>query len=70
MKVKELIELLKDMPQDLEVYSYCDHGQTPERTGSPRVAHTDELEYFLWDDWATDPHDVKENCYRKAFVLL
>ena len=30
MKVSRMIELLQQMPQDLEVYSYCDHGQTEE----------------------------------------
>jgi hypothetical protein len=32
MKVSKMIELLQQMPQDLEVYSYCDHGQTPEES--------------------------------------
>lgn len=37
MKVSKMIELLQQMPQDLEVYSYCDHGQTPEESQSPSV---------------------------------
>ena len=37
MKVSRMIELLQQMPQDLEVYSYCDHGQTPEESMSPQV---------------------------------
>lgn len=30
MKVKELIEKLKELPQDLDVYVEADHGQLPE----------------------------------------
>lgn len=37
MKVSKMIELLQQMPQDLEVYSYCDHGQTPEEPCDPSV---------------------------------
>ncbi len=37
MKVSKMIELLQQMPQDLEVYSYCDHGQTPEESCDPSI---------------------------------
>ncbi len=37
MKVSRMIELLQQMPQDLEVYSCCDHGQTPEESCEPSV---------------------------------
>lgn len=37
MKVSKMIELLQQMPQDLKVYSYCDHGQTLEESCSPSV---------------------------------
>lgn len=37
MKVAKMIELLQQMPQDLDVYSYCDHGQTPEESCDPSV---------------------------------
>lgn len=70
MLVKELIELLKDMPQDLEVYSYTDHGQTPEKTSTPSVAYTTEISYSLWEDWTTDEEEASENEYEKKFVLL
>lgn len=50
MKVKELIEALQAMPQDAEVYSYCDHGQTPETTYVPNLRYTPErLTYTLHD---------------------
>ncbi len=37
MKVSKMIELLQQMPQDLEVYSCCDYGQTPEESCGPSV---------------------------------
>lgn len=40
MKVKQLIELLKEMPEDYEVFSICDHGQQPERSQEPMIACT------------------------------
>lgn len=45
MKVSEMVELLQQMPQDLEVYSYCDHGQTPEKSMSPQVVVVVKSEY-------------------------
>lgn len=45
MKVSEMIELLQQMPQDLEVYSYCDHGQTPEESLRPHVVAVVKSEY-------------------------
>lgn len=47
MTVAELIEALKQMPQDAQVYSYTDHGQTFEQSQSPSVMYTDEVEYTL-----------------------
>ncbi|WBF79415.1 hypothetical protein BNCALIDO_00025 [Aeromonas phage vB_AdhM_TS9] len=37
MKVSKMIELLQQMPQDLEIYSCCDHGQAPEESCDPNV---------------------------------
>ena len=61
MKVSQMIELLQQMPQDLEVYSYCDHGQTPEESQSPSVyvlikdynGYADP-EYYMTKDDAID----------------
>lgn len=69
MKVKELIELLKDMPQDLEVYSYCDHGQTPEKSGVPSVAYTDNFEYLYEGNWLHED-EAEDYGYTLPFVLL
>jgi len=73
MKVFELIELLKDMPQDLEVYSCCDHGQSPERTSTPSIAFTaaeKANEFCLWDNYTTDDGDAEEFGYTQKVVLL
>lgn len=69
MKVSELIELLKDMPQDLEVYSYTDHGQTPEKTSTPSVAYTTEISYSLWEDWTTE-EEALENEYKRSLYCF
>jgi len=38
MTVSELIEQLKEMPQDLDIYIYADHGQMWEESrGAERV---------------------------------
>lgn len=46
MKVSTMIKMLQEMPQDLEVVSYCDHAQTPEFSMSPcvRYVKADEFE--------------------------
>ena len=58
MKVSQMIELLQQMPQDLEVYSCCDHGQTPEEAHDPSVyvlikdnnGYVDPESYMTWAD--------------------
>lgn len=58
MKVSKMIELLQQMPQDLEVYSCCDHGQTPEESQDPSVyvlikdhnGYVDPESYMTWAD--------------------
>lgn len=45
MTVAELIEALKQMPQDAQVYSYTDHGQTFEKSQSPDVVYAEEASY-------------------------
>ncbi len=68
MKVEELIKYLKQMPQDLEVYGYCDHGQTPEKVCHPSVQYTDELCHSLYDGYSSE--DDPEEGHTKEFVLL
>lgn len=58
MKVSRMIELLQQMPQDIEVFSCCDHGQTPEESQSPSVyvlvkdhnGHVDHESYMTKGD--------------------
>lgn len=58
MKVSQMIELLQQMPQDLEVYSCFDHGQTPEESQGPSVyvlikdhnGYVDPESYMTWAD--------------------
>ena len=58
MKVSRMIELLQQVPQDLEVYSCCGHGQTPEESGEPSVyvltkannGYIDPESYMTWVD--------------------
>jgi len=49
MKVKELIVALQSMPQELEVYGICDHGQAPEKACIPSIIYTDTDSYTIQD---------------------
>lgn len=70
MKVRELIELLKAMPQDLEVYSVTDHGQAPEKSQTPCIAYTDDVTFCLWDNYTTYEEEAEENGFEHKVVLL
>lgn len=67
MKVSELIELLQKMPQELEVFSMCDHGQTPERSMFPSIYYLDPTDY---DNYTSDSEDAEESGYTQKIVLL
>lgn len=54
MRVSDLIAALQLMPQDLEVYSYTDHGQTAEKSCRPSIRYTDELTHTLESFGAED----------------
>ena len=69
MKVKDLVEKLLAMPQDLEVYSMCDHGQSPEKAGIPSIAYTENLDHSLWDEWTSLEVDAFDYGYKQRFVL-
>lgn len=66
MKVSELIEALKLMPQDLEVYSYCDHGQTPEKSCSPSIQWMDDD----FENFTCNKMEAEDNGYENQVVLL
>lgn len=70
MKVSELIKALQKMPQDLEVYGYTDHGQTPEKISSPSIAFTNITTHSLWEDWTLYEDEATDNEYETKFVIL
>ena len=75
MKVKQLIELLKEMPEDYEVFSMCDHGQQPERSQEPMIACTPQDYYNSYSfETYMEPHEAQDEGYDEEdlvyFVLL
>jgi hypothetical protein len=69
MKVSELIEHLKKFDGNLEVYSMCDHGQTPEKAQLPSEIYTLESYYSL-EDYTGDEEEASEYGYTVKAVLL
>ena len=69
MNVKELIAALQLMPQDLEVYSICTHGQLPERTDYPEVAYSEEIGYTR-EEWTAYEDEAEEMGHVNKFVIL
>lgn len=69
MQVKDLIAALQLMPQDLEVYSYCNHGQLPERTDYPEVAYSED-EGYTREGWTAYEDEAEEMGYVNKFVIL
>lgn len=63
MTKKELIEQLKDMPDDAVVFVVSDHGQSPEESFCIDISSTPES---YWDD--TDEIDWKGN--KKAITAI
>lgn len=47
MTVAELIEELKDLPQDLEIVVEADHGQTPMKATWVGVSHVEDKEEYM-----------------------
>jgi hypothetical protein len=70
MKVKELIAALKKFDGNLEVYSQCDHGQSPEKSNSPSEIYAESLPYCLWDDFTSYPDEAEDMGYTLKAVLL
>jgi hypothetical protein len=69
MRVAELIEALQLLDPTLEVYGYCDHGQTPEKVSYPGYIWTEANEHTLWDGYAGSP-DENDGYYPVKAVLL
>lgn len=72
MKVKELIELLQQCDKELEVYGYCDHGQTPEKVSSPGVIWFAEKDaHSIWDgEFTYDKYEAEEHGFEQKGILL
>jgi hypothetical protein len=71
MKVKDLIAALQEFDPNLEVYGYCDHGQTPEKVSPPSEIYAEEDSYSIWDDeWTSDEDRAEEEGYKVKAVLL
>jgi hypothetical protein len=70
MKVKELIEALKKFDGNLEVYGYCDHGQSPEKVSEPKYVYADSTNHCLWDEWTQDGFEAEDIGYTVTAVML
>lgn len=70
MKVKELIAALKKFDGNLEVYGYCDHGQSPEKVSGPSFIYTDSNDHSLYDEWTGDAEDAEDAGYSVLAVML
>jgi hypothetical protein len=70
MKVKELIAALQLRDPNLEVYGYCDHGQTPEKVAAPGIIWVESSEHTLWDGYATSLEEANDQGYKVKAVLL
>lgn len=70
MKVKELIAHLKQFDGNLEVYGFCDHGQTPEKVSSPQEIYVEEATHSVREGFATDEVEAEEYGYTVKAVLL
>lgn len=70
MKVRDLITALLAFDGDLEVYGYCDHGQTPEKVSYPGYIWTEANEHTIWDGWAGSLGEAEDEGYTVKAVLL
>lgn len=49
MKVKDLIESLKELPPDMDVVVEADHGQTPMKATFVGVSHVKDSEEYMME---------------------
>lgn len=70
MRVKDLIAALQSMDGDLEVYGYCDHGQTAEMVSAPSEIFVERTDHTLFDGYASEGEDAEEYGYTVKAVLL
>lgn len=70
MKVKDLIQALREMPQDAEVYGVSDHGQTPEKVQQPSIVYVESAGHTLWDSYYTNKEEAAEDGAVIQVVIL
>jgi hypothetical protein len=70
MKVKELIAHLKNFDGNLEVYGYCDHGQSPEKVSVPSEIFVESLDHNIYDEWTSDEESAEDCGYITKAVML
>jgi hypothetical protein len=70
MRVKDLIAALKIFDGNLEVYGYCDHGQSPEKVSIPSIIYVENTDHNLYDEWTSDGVDAIDYGYTAKAVLL
>jgi hypothetical protein len=70
VKVKELIKLLQNMPQELEVYGMSDHGQQPEKACNPQIMYTLEDGRCAAEGYTVYTEEAEEYGYEFKAVLL
>ncbi len=68
MNAKELIEALQSFHPDMEIYSYTDHGQTPEKAMLPGIIYLAPNGDF--DEYSFDLEDAEEYGYTKQAIVL
>lgn len=74
MKAKELLNILQQLPPehlDLEVYGYCDHGQSPEKVSAPSIIYIEKDVHTIYDyEYSMDKQDAEENGWTHKAILL
>lgn len=72
MKVKDLVAALQLCDQELEVYGYSDHGQSPEKASSPQVIYTGSNDaHMFWDgEWTSYAEEAEDQDFKCKAILL
>lgn len=68
MKVAELIEALKQMPQDAQVYSYLPYDGDMTQVASPDLMYTDKAEQQI--DWAFFEENADDDMNIEDYVKI
>jgi hypothetical protein len=70
MRVKDLIAALKIFDGNLEVYGYCDHGQSPEKVSIPSIIYVESTVHGLYGEYTMDAVEAEEYGYTAKAILL